>query len=359
MAWKTSYYHFDAVGSTRVLTDADQNVRTSYSQTAFGKQLTSDSAVVNPFRFIGQLGYYLDSATGLFNVKERVYDSVTGRWLSQDPARSEQNLFRYVSNNPLNGIDPTGLYKIINDANRPQQVKTARDELDAAVKAGVITKAEKELRLKIVDAALSGKVASGGTQDQRDPTHWEEDPATGKWRFKQGGSPSKGLEHGFTRSGNDRYGTKCRQASELNKLRGQAQYAESIGRRGKFDAFVAGKVPGTLFPDPDRTEKDGIIKSELEDVETNNAGIDRKKLLPGDQTWVKNPKFQTIVGDEGSNKIYIGGGLWVPPYGADGTVTGLNYNEYLDAVTGYEGSPEIGSLKINRLHRPRVPSFLK
>ena len=29
MAWKTSYYHFDAIGSTRMLTDADQNVRTS------------------------------------------------------------------------------------------------------------------------------------------------------------------------------------------------------------------------------------------------------------------------------------------------------------------------------------------
>ena len=109
MAWKTSYYHFDAVGNTRMLTDADQNVRTSYSQTAFGEQLAESNEVTNPFRFVGQLGYYFDVATELLNVRERVYDAGLGRWLSEDQERIDENLYRYALNSPLMLIDPTGL----------------------------------------------------------------------------------------------------------------------------------------------------------------------------------------------------------------------------------------------------------
>ncbi len=110
MVWTTSYYHYDAVGSTRTLTGADQSIQASYRQQAFGQPLLSN-ATVNPFRFVGQLGYYHDAATGLVNVRQRVYDANTARWLSQDPVESEHNLFRYASNNPLTLIDPAGLYE--------------------------------------------------------------------------------------------------------------------------------------------------------------------------------------------------------------------------------------------------------
>ena len=115
MAWKTSYYHFDAVGSTRGITDSDQNFQASYRQTAFGEQLTEDTPVANPFRFVGQFGYYFDGDTGLFLVRQRVYDANLTRWIGQDPARSDHNLFRYTKNSPLNSVDPAGLEDVFSD----------------------------------------------------------------------------------------------------------------------------------------------------------------------------------------------------------------------------------------------------
>ena len=56
-------------------------------------------------------GRALDQATGLQNNDNRWYDSITGRWLSQDPiafAGGDANLYRYVENGPTNATDPTG-----------------------------------------------------------------------------------------------------------------------------------------------------------------------------------------------------------------------------------------------------------
>jgi RHS repeat-associated protein len=112
LLWLPSYYHFDAVGSTRGLTGPSQGLITSYPATAFGEQLT-ESSQVNPFRFVGQLGYYNDvggwdrtkCASGPTAAK-------LGRWLSADPARSDANLYRYVGNSPARGVDPAGLEEL-------------------------------------------------------------------------------------------------------------------------------------------------------------------------------------------------------------------------------------------------------
>lgn len=51
------------------------------------------------------------SGRGVF-YRARYFDANTGRFLSEDPIRfraGDQNLFRYVFNNPLNLIDPFGL----------------------------------------------------------------------------------------------------------------------------------------------------------------------------------------------------------------------------------------------------------
>jgi hypothetical protein len=42
----------------------------------------------------------------------RDYDAVTGRWTAKDPSLfiDGTNLYAYVNDDPLNGIDPSGLY---------------------------------------------------------------------------------------------------------------------------------------------------------------------------------------------------------------------------------------------------------
>src|SRR5262249_58190573 len=77
--------------------------------------LTSESSPANPGRktFTGLT--FLRNA-GLLQANQRIYDAPTGRWIQQDPKRfgaGDSKLDRYVHNNPVNGIDPSGLVPII------------------------------------------------------------------------------------------------------------------------------------------------------------------------------------------------------------------------------------------------------
>jgi RHS repeat-associated protein len=118
----SSYFHFEGLGSTRNLTASNGATSDSYVYDAFGNPVTSSGSTVNPFRFVGQLGYYFDSETGVFYVRRRPDDPKTSRWQSPDPLGllnllglgGDLNLYRYVGNNPVNAIDPSGLWKQIN-----------------------------------------------------------------------------------------------------------------------------------------------------------------------------------------------------------------------------------------------------
>ena len=69
----------------------------------------SDSTQGTLFGFTGRP---LDTATGLQNNWHRVYDSITGGWLSTDPlsfTAGDANTVCYVGNSPTNATDPTGL----------------------------------------------------------------------------------------------------------------------------------------------------------------------------------------------------------------------------------------------------------
>ena len=65
-----------------------------------------------PFAFAG--GLY-DADTKLVRFGARDYDPVTGRWTAKDPIRfggRDTNLFGYVQNDPVNFVDPLGLFKL-------------------------------------------------------------------------------------------------------------------------------------------------------------------------------------------------------------------------------------------------------
>ncbi|MDP9156022.1 MAG: RHS repeat-associated core domain-containing protein [Pseudomonadota bacterium] len=50
----------------------------------------------------------------MYYYKARFYSPSLGRFLQTDPAgmKDDLNLYAYVGNNPLNGVDPTGLAKV-------------------------------------------------------------------------------------------------------------------------------------------------------------------------------------------------------------------------------------------------------
>lgn len=113
-AWVTYRVLVDHLGSVRSVVRASDGAlvqRMDYD--AFGVVLDDWSAsgwVRIPFGFAG--GLY-DRETGLVRFGAREYDAPVGRWVSRDPilfGGGDSNLYAYVSNDPINGIDPTGLF---------------------------------------------------------------------------------------------------------------------------------------------------------------------------------------------------------------------------------------------------------
>ena len=105
------YYDFNATGSTVGLTDGDGRVANSYFYDPFGTDISETETVINPYEFVGQFGV-TEEANGLDFMRNRFYDSDTGRFISADPIGlngEDTNLYRYVENNPILFIDPNGL----------------------------------------------------------------------------------------------------------------------------------------------------------------------------------------------------------------------------------------------------------
>jgi RHS repeat-associated protein len=111
---ETSYLHADHLGSTDAVTDATGKVVERRRYDAFGGLAVvwkaAGSGTVTP----GFTGHEADADLGLVNMKGRMYDPKTGRFLTPDPIVSAQhdgqswNPYSYVLNNPLKYVDPSG-----------------------------------------------------------------------------------------------------------------------------------------------------------------------------------------------------------------------------------------------------------
>jgi RHS repeat-associated protein len=103
------YYHYDGIGSTIGISDPLGNMVNKYAYDAFGKVLNQEEVISNPFKYVGQFGV-MDEENGLLYMRARYYDPEVGRFISKDPIGilGGLNLYGYVQNNPVNGIDPEG-----------------------------------------------------------------------------------------------------------------------------------------------------------------------------------------------------------------------------------------------------------
>ncbi len=105
----------DHLGSVRLVIDAttgETAQRMDYD--TFGNVLTDTNPGFQPFGFAG--GLY-EPATGLVRFGARDYDARSGRWTAKDPsgfAGGDANLYAYVAGDPVNRIDPSGLFCIGN-----------------------------------------------------------------------------------------------------------------------------------------------------------------------------------------------------------------------------------------------------
>ena len=106
---KSYYYHPDALGSTRELTDESGTVVATYNYDAFGNTIAKTGTVENPFRFTGNVGYYWDEEFDTYHIRARNFEPTTGRWTSQDPIGFVDGPNLYVAFFIPFDTDPSGL----------------------------------------------------------------------------------------------------------------------------------------------------------------------------------------------------------------------------------------------------------
>ncbi len=99
----------DHLGSPRLVINADDGTITQrIDYDVWGNIISDTNPGFQPFGFAGGLH---DPHTGLVRFGARDYDPRTARWTTRDPigfSGGDTNLFAYVSNDPVNFIDPDG-----------------------------------------------------------------------------------------------------------------------------------------------------------------------------------------------------------------------------------------------------------
>ncbi len=134
----TSFFHYDALGSTQELTDSNENTTDTYRYNAWGQILVRTGTTTNPHTYVGKHRYYLTPDPLLYLLGLRYYDLSVGRFLSLDPAilstlcldmscdiidyrelitggaasPTERGLYEYAPQAPTKFTDPAGLYKL-------------------------------------------------------------------------------------------------------------------------------------------------------------------------------------------------------------------------------------------------------
>jgi len=112
-------YSTDHLGSTRYLTGTDPldpDYKFGARFDAYGQRTAgagTDGSEATPRQYAGAWGYERSSDTlGLDYLYQRYYDPAMGRFITRDPIgwAGGLNLYGYVGNDPVNAVDPLGLY---------------------------------------------------------------------------------------------------------------------------------------------------------------------------------------------------------------------------------------------------------
>jgi len=106
----TQYLHHDQLGSTRLITDSSGLSVGTYTYEPYGAVTAHTGTATTNLQYAGQ---YTDPESGLQYLRARYYDPSTGQFVSRDPMVAKtMSPYSYVSGNPLNATDPSGLAQI-------------------------------------------------------------------------------------------------------------------------------------------------------------------------------------------------------------------------------------------------------
>ncbi|MFY9551761.1 MAG: RHS repeat-associated core domain-containing protein, partial [Thermoanaerobaculia bacterium] len=121
----TYYYDVDGLGSVTLVTDSGGTVQDKYLYDTWGQIRSSTTPVANPF---GYTSREFGEAQTMF-YRARYYQPAVGRFLSEDPIAADApslfggaGLYAYVSNDPIDYLDPDGLFEVKKGVPRPSPI---------------------------------------------------------------------------------------------------------------------------------------------------------------------------------------------------------------------------------------------
>jgi RHS repeat-associated protein len=110
-AWTPSFYGYDGGGNVRQLTNTAGAATDTYDYDAFGNKINSTGTTPNNYLYRGE---QYDPDLGLYYLRARYYNPLSGRFMSRDPWKGFQfdvktlHKYLYVGSNPVNYVDPRG-----------------------------------------------------------------------------------------------------------------------------------------------------------------------------------------------------------------------------------------------------------
>jgi RHS repeat-associated protein len=111
-AWTPAFYGYDGGGTVRLLTDATGTVTDTYDYDAWGNTVNTTGSTPNVYLYRGE---QYDPDLGLYYLRARYFNPLTGRFLARDPAEGVHtrpdsfHKYLYGAADPINRFDPSGM----------------------------------------------------------------------------------------------------------------------------------------------------------------------------------------------------------------------------------------------------------
>ena len=109
--WIASFYGYDGGGSVRNLTNSAAAITDSYEYDAYGNLVNSTGTTPNAYMYRGEA---FDSDLGLYYLRARWMNPLTGRFMSRDPEDGipadpkTMHKYAYANGDPVDEADPSG-----------------------------------------------------------------------------------------------------------------------------------------------------------------------------------------------------------------------------------------------------------
>ena len=158
------YYHSDALGSVRLMSDETGTVTDRYTYTAFGELLEHVGTDPQPYQFTGEP--YEPHSELYFN-RARWLDAATGRFVAADPFAGflsdplSLHRYQYAGLNPVSATDPSGLFSV-SEMNIVGSIRSNITQIQITVALAIVTQPSIDPRGEISKSLLIATLVVGG-----------------------------------------------------------------------------------------------------------------------------------------------------------------------------------------------------